>query len=95
MEERRPVCPHCGSYEIDYKWVAKLTKPKFIDIPFSVYAEQLKNENQTWFGGESGGFIHLPQLSDYRQLVIQCKKCGYTEVYDLTETKEEKKEKGE
>lgn len=84
IEVKRPKCPNCGSNDTASKWVAKVPKQTFKDTNFDECAEALKNAK----GSKSSDcgvldFRIFDSLSDYRQLVIQCKQCGYTETFNI------------
>ena len=77
-KKEEPICPNCGSHDIGYTWVKKQTKPENVDISLKKYAENLK-QNRSWspFGFRIEG-TYTPQLKDFVQLVITCKKCNFT-----------------
>ncbi|MCJ7635213.1 hypothetical protein MUP77_22840 [Candidatus Bathyarchaeota archaeon] len=84
IEVKRAKCPNCGANDIDFKWISKVPKQTFKDTNFDEYAEALK-ETKKPRSTDSGilDFRMFDSLSDYLQLVIQCKQCGYTETFNL------------
>ena len=81
-QKEEPICRNCGSHDIGYDWVKRQTKPENIDISLEKYAENLAlNRSWTPFGLHCEG-IYTPQLKDFCQLVIKCKECGFTKVFD-------------
>lgn len=84
VEVKRPSCPNCGSYQIDQKWVKKQLKQTFQNVNFTEHADVLRKiereRGQPYDGDISINFI-TDKYSDYRQLVIRCTQCGYTEVF--------------
>lgn len=82
-----PVCDNCGSSEINEKWVSKRTKrspPE--DVSFDDWGEKLITDKKTPLSDSAGDILYLgwgDSISNYCQLAISCKDCGFTKVYDV------------
>lgn len=84
IEVKRPKCPNCGDNDIESKWVKRVPQQTFKDTNFAECAETLKDAKKP--RPDNYGTFDLKifdSLSDYQQLVIQCKQCGYTEVFNM------------
>ena len=80
-QKEEPICPNCGSHDISYDWVKRQTKPENVDVSFEKYAKKLK-QNRTGLGFSFFEGTITARLEDFCQLVIKCKECGFTKVFD-------------
>lgn len=82
----RVICPHCGSSDIESRWVEQFGEPKIKELDFEQYAEKLKERmNQKPYGINiiDNCTSYTKTVKDYLQLVLECQRCGFTKVYDL------------
>jgi predicted nucleic-acid-binding Zn-ribbon protein len=92
----RVLCPRCRSENVEHRWIPKIETTEVKDIDFDEYANQLKEEASHWSDGwnitndfvGSSWSLRYRSLSQYQQLVIECKACGFTRVFELDGVKE-------
>jgi len=88
-----PVCKNCGSSNILVKWVRKSEKSDIVS--FEKYANKLLEERKNTkhdIGSLYSSTISYPfpslgsvpdPITNYAQLVLTCKNCGYTIVINI------------